>query len=38
VDVLGIHLVAERAEGRRRRVSTLLASRVPEDDETQEQT
>ncbi|WP_098485053.1 hemolysin family protein [Georgenia soli] len=37
VDVLGIHLVAERAEGRRRRVSTLLASRVPEDDETQEQ-
>jgi CBS domain containing-hemolysin-like protein len=37
VDVLGIHLVAERAEGRRRRVSTLLASRIPEDDETQEQ-
>lgn len=36
VDVLGIHLVAERAEGRRRRVSTLLASRAP-DDETQEQ-
>jgi CBS domain containing-hemolysin-like protein len=37
VDVLGIHLVAERAEGRRRRVSTLLASRAPEDHETQEQ-
>jgi len=37
VDVLGIHLVAERSEGRRRRVSTLLASRVPEDDENQEQ-
>ncbi|WP_345037518.1 hemolysin family protein [Georgenia daeguensis] len=37
VDVLGIHLVAERAEGRRRRVSTLLASRAAEDHETQEQ-
>lgn len=39
VDVLGLHLVAERAEGRRRRVSTILASPVPEaaehDDETQ---
>jgi CBS domain containing-hemolysin-like protein len=37
VDVLGIHLVAERAEGRRRRVSTLLASRVSDDEKTQEQ-
>ncbi|MPV37192.1 CBS domain-containing protein [Georgenia subflava] len=38
VDVLGIHLVAERAEGRRRRVSTLLASparTATDDDETQ---
>jgi CBS domain containing-hemolysin-like protein len=39
VDVLGVHLVAERAEGRRRRVSTILASPVLEaathDDETQ---
>ncbi|WP_341358138.1 hemolysin family protein [Georgenia sp. M64] len=35
VDVLGLHLVAERAEGRRRRVSTLLASRAggPPDEE-----
>ncbi|WP_226925057.1 hemolysin family protein [Georgenia thermotolerans] len=30
VDVLGLHLVAERAEGRRRRISTILASRAPE--------
>ncbi|TRW45450.1 HlyC/CorC family transporter [Georgenia yuyongxinii] len=41
VDVLGLHLVAERAEGRRRRISTILASRIPDeaavthDDEAQ---
>lgn len=39
IDVLGLHLVAERAEGRRRRLSTILASRVPtqaeNDDEMQ---
>jgi CBS domain containing-hemolysin-like protein len=40
-DVLGLHLVAERAEGRRRRISTILASRIPDeatvthDDEAQ---
>ncbi|MFH5823513.1 hemolysin family protein [Georgenia sp. AZ-5] len=38
VDVLGLHLVAERAEGRRRRLSTILASREPavEDEEQSE--
>ncbi len=28
-DVLGLHLVAERADGRRRQISTMLASRAP---------
>ena len=32
-DVLGLHLVAERADGRRRQISTMLASRAPEDEE-----
>ncbi len=31
-DILGIHLVAERAEGRRRQIATLLVSRTPEEE------
>ncbi|MFC7405972.1 hemolysin family protein [Georgenia alba] len=36
VDVLGLHLVAERVEGRRRRVSTLVVSRAPEAEDVVE--
>ncbi|GAA4432630.1 hemolysin family protein [Georgenia halophila] len=36
VDVHGLHLVAERVEGRRRRVSTLLASMAPEVEEDEQ--
>ncbi|MEE6272545.1 hemolysin family protein [Georgenia wangjunii] len=31
VDVLGLHLVAERAQGRRRQIATLLAWRAPDE-------
>lgn len=34
-DVLGLHLVAERAEGRRRQIATLLVSRAPEKEEAE---
>jgi CBS domain containing-hemolysin-like protein len=33
-DILGLHLVAERADGRRRQISTMLVSRSEDEDET----
>jgi CBS domain containing-hemolysin-like protein len=33
-DILGLHLVAERADGRRRQISTMLVSRTENEDES----
>lgn len=33
-DILGLHIVAERAEGRRRQIATLLVSLTPEEEST----
>jgi len=36
-EIHGLHLVAERVEGRRRRLATVLVSRVEPDDETEDE-